>query len=321
VNHDRTDPQRADRDSDDDRTADDLTDPQRAAGDGDRTADDLTDPQRAADGRRDETHDVAALLAVALRVTTEAARLAAARRAEGVEVADTKSSVVDVVTHTDREVEAFLRDRLAELRPGDGFFGEEGDPDDSSTGLTWVVDPIDGTVNFLYGIPQWAVSVAVVEGGPDPLTWTALAACVVNPLSGEVFTASRGGGARLGEAPLVPSAPASLAESLFATGFSYDSGRRVEQAAVLGRLIGRVRDLRRLGAASLDLCAVAAGRLDVYAERGLKPWDHAAGVLIAQEAGVVVHGEAGAAASGELVVAAAPGIAADTDALLADAGF
>jgi myo-inositol-1(or 4)-monophosphatase len=267
------------------------------------------------------SHDVAALLAVAVDVTTEAARLAATRRAEGVEVADTKSSAVDVVTHTDREVESFLRARLAELRPGDGFFGEEGDPDDSTTGLTWVVDPIDGTVNFLYGIPQWAVSVAVVEGGPDPATWTALAACVANPLSGEVFTASRGGGAWLGETRLAPSAPASVAQSLFATGFSYEADRRVEQAAVLGRLIGEVRDLRRLGAASLDLCAVAAGRLDVYAERGLKPWDHAAGVLIAQEAGVVVHGEADSPASGDLVVASAPSVAEAADALLARARF
>ncbi|MBD8585101.1 inositol monophosphatase [Frigoribacterium sp. CFBP 13729] len=265
--------------------------------------------------------DAAALLAVAVDVTTAAARLAAARRAEGVEVADTKSSLVDVVTHTDREVESFLRARLAELRPGDGFLGEEGDPDDSSTGLTWVVDPIDGTVNFLYGIPQWAVSVAVVEGGPDPLTWSALAACVVNPLSGEVFTASRGGGAWLGEERLVPSAPASLAESLFATGFSYEADRRVEQAAVVGRLIGQVRDLRRLGAASLDLCAVAAGRLDVYAERGLKPWDHAAGVLVAQEAGAVVRGEEGQAPSGRLVVASARSVARAVDGLLEDARF
>jgi myo-inositol-1(or 4)-monophosphatase len=264
---------------------------------------------------------IAELLALAVDVTTAAARLAAARRAEGVEVADTKSSLVDVVTHTDREVESFLRARLAELRPGDGFLGEEGDPDDSSTGLTWVVDPIDGTVNFLYGIPQWAVSVAVVEGGPDPLTWSALAACVVNPLSGEVFTASRGGGAWLGEERLVPSAPASLAESLFATGFSYEADRRVEQAAVVGRLIGQVRDLRRLGAASLDLCAVAAGRLDVYAERGLKPWDHAAGVLVAQEAGAVVRGEEGQAPSGRLVVASAPSVARAADALLEDARF
>jgi myo-inositol-1(or 4)-monophosphatase len=265
--------------------------------------------------------DVAELLALAVEVTTAAARLAATRRAEGVQVADTKSSLVDVVTHTDREVETFLRERLAELRPGDGFFGEEGEPDGSTTGLTWVVDPIDGTVNFLYGIPQWAVSVAVVEGGPDPLTWTALAACVANPLSGEVFTASRGGGAWLGETRLAPSAPASLGEALFATGFSYESERRVEQAAVLGRLIGHVRDLRRLGAASLDLCAVAAGRLDVYAERGLKPWDHAAGVLIAQEAGVVVHGEADSAPSGELVVASAPSVARAADELLAESQF
>ena len=254
----------------------------------------------------------AELLEVARTVAVEAGALAARRRAAGVEVADTKSSLVDVVTHTDLEVEALLRRRLAELRPGDGFLGEEGGADDSETGLTWVVDPIDGTVNFLYDIPQWAVSVAVVSGGRDPERWTALAGCVVNPVSGEVWTASRGGGAWLGERRLSPSAPRSLAESLVGTGFSYDSGRRVEQAADLGRLIGEVRDVRRMGAASLDLCAVAAGRLDAYVEEGLKPWDHAAGALVAREAGAVVHGDRpDAAPSAAFVLAASPSIAED----------
>ncbi|WP_255349759.1 inositol monophosphatase family protein [Frigoribacterium sp. RIT-PI-h] len=151
----------------------------------------------------------AELLEIAAVVAHEAAELAARRRSEGVEVAETKSSAVDVVTHTDREVEAFVRGRLAELRPGDGFFGEEGEADDSTTGLTWVVDPIDGTVNFLYGIPQWAVSIAVVEGGPDPLTWRALAAVGAHPPPGETLPAPAGGGAglgghRLGGAPPAP---------------------------------------------------------------------------------------------------------------------
>jgi len=258
---------------------------------------------------------------VAVLVATEAADLALRRRREGVEVAATKSSSVDVVTHTDREVEGFLRARLAELRPGDGFHGEEGDPDDSTTGLTWVVDPIDGTVNFLYDLPQWAVSVAVVEGGADPLRWRALAGAVVDPSKGETFSASRAGGAWLGDRRLTVAGPPSLDQALFATGFSYDAARRVEQAEALARIIGHVRDLRRLGAASLDLCAVAAGRLDVYAERGLHPWDHAAGVLVAREAGAVVVGSGGAEPSSELVLAAAPTVADEAHALVARSGL
>jgi myo-inositol-1(or 4)-monophosphatase len=264
---------------------------------------------------------VAALLEVARSLATDAAHLAARRRAEGVEVAATKSSLVDVVTHTDREVEEYLRERLARERPGDGFFGEEGEPDDSSTGLTWVVDPIDGTVNFLYGIPQWAVSVAVVEGGPDPRSWRALAGCVVNPLAGETYEASLGGGAWSSGRRLAVSSPASLEQSLVGTGFSYDAARRVEQAEILGRFIHRVRDIRRMGAASLDLCAVASGRLDAYAERGLKPWDHAAGVLVAAEAGAVVGGEGDDAPDERLTVAVAPGIADELRRALVEAGF
>jgi myo-inositol-1(or 4)-monophosphatase len=261
------------------------------------------------------------LLAIALEIGREAGALVARRRAEGVEVAASKSSAVDIVTFADREVEALVRQRLAERRPGDGFFGEESDATTSETGLTWIVDPIDGTVNFLYGIPMYAVSIAVVEGGPDPLTWTALAGCVVNPASGEEFTAVRGGGARLGVATLRVSSPASLSQSLLATGFSYDPSRRREQGERVARLLGLVRDIRRGGAASLDLCYVAAGRLDAYVERGLAPWDHAAGVLIAQEAGAVVLTPDGAQASRELTFVAAPTIADDLGDALADAGF
>ena len=263
----------------------------------------------------------AELLEIAVSVARDAAELAARRRAEGVEVAETKSSTVDVVTHTDREVESFVRDRLAVLRPGDGFFGEEGAPDASTTGLTWVVDPIDGTVNFVYGIPQWAVSIAVVDGGPDPLTWRALAAVVANPTSGETFTASLGGGAWLDGGRLAVNEPASLEQSMLATGFSYDAARRVQHAEALVKVVGRVRDLRRLGAASLDLCAVASGRVDAYVERGLKPWDHAAGALVAAEAGAIVRGEVGQAPSESLTFVAAPAIADELAALVVEAGI
>ena len=264
--------------------------------------------------------DDADLLAIATGLAVEAGELALRRRREGVSVAATKSSPVDVVTETDREVEAFIRSRLAQLRPDDGFFGEESDAADSASGLTWVVDPIDGTVNFLYGIPAWAVSIAVVEGGPDPRTWTAVAGCVVNAVLGEVFTASRGQGAFLGDECIAVSGADDLALSLIGTGFSYAAETRRIQAAVVADLIGRTRDVRRIGAASLDLCSVAAGRLDAYYERGLSPWDHAAGALIAAEAGAVVTGLDGAPASREFVLAATPGIAPALEAALVAAG-
>ena len=263
----------------------------------------------------------AALLSIARDVAVRAGELALRRRREGVEVAASKSSPEDIVTHTDREIEDLIRQALRDVRPDDGFLGEESEGTSGTSGLTWVVDPIDGTVNFLYGIPQWAVSIAVVEGGPDPLTWRTLAAAVVNPTSGETFTASVGGGAWLDGRRLEVNAPASLETSLLATGFSYDAARRVEHAEALVRVVGRVRDLRRLGAASLDLCAVAAGRVDAYVERGLKPWDHAAGALVAAEAGAVVRGELGQAPSESLTFVAAPAIAQDLAALVVEAGI
>ena len=261
------------------------------------------------------------LLDLARTIAVEAGELALRRRAEGVRVAATKSSSVDIVTETDREVEAFIRDRLARARPGDGFFGEESDASVGASGLTWVVDPIDGTVNFLYGIPAWAISIAVVEGEPDPATWTAIAGCVVNPVLGEVYAAARGGGAVLNDVPISASAADRLELSLVGTGFSYDAARRVAQAEAVAKLIGRVRDVRRIGSAALDLCSVAVGRLDAYVERGLNPWDHAAGAIIATEAGAVVSGGAGAPAGRALLIASAPGIALEVEAAIADAGL
>ncbi len=234
-----------------------------------------------------------------------AGELAGRRRREGVEIAASKSSPEDVVTLADRETERLIRSIIAEARPDDGFLGEEDGLVPSTSGLTWVVDPIDGTVNYLYGRPHWAVSIAVVEGEPDPLTWNALAGAVVNPSSGEVFTASRGGGAFLADRRLqVREAELSLA--LVATGFSYAAETRRRQALVIADLITSVRDIRRAGTASLDLCDVASGRVDAYFERGLKPWDHAAGALIASEAGATVLGADGAAASEHLLLTAAP---------------
>lgn len=264
------------------------------------------------------------LLALARSIAVEAGALAAQRRRAGVRVAATKSNEVDIVTDTDREVEALIRRRIAEARPGDAFLGEESDPTAGTSGLTWVVDPIDGTVNFLYDIPAWAVSIAVVQadatGVADPARWTAIAGCVVNPVAGEVFAAARGAGATLNDAPIAVSGSTRLDVSLVGTGFAYDRERRLAQAAVAAQLVGGVRDIRRIGSAALDLCAVAAGRLDAYYERGLNPWDLAAGALIAQEAGAVVAGLGGAPAGRAFLLAATPGIAADLEAALVEAG-
>ncbi|RFA16707.1 inositol monophosphatase [Subtercola boreus] len=265
------------------------------------------------------THSLGSLLEIARSIAVDAAALAARRRREGVQVAASKTSAEDIVTFADREVEAFIRSSLLAVRPDDGFLGEES-TDSASTGtsgLTWVVDPIDGTVNYLYGIPAWNVSIAVVEGDADPLTWRALAGCVVNPLVGEVFTASDAGGAFLGEAPLHVNPPTDLSQALIATGFSYNSETRAKQGLVLAKLLPQVRDIRRMGAAALDLCSVAAGRHDAYFERGLKPWDHAAGALIAREAGAHVAGFDGAPASADFTLAAEPALAARLEPLIA----
>jgi myo-inositol-1(or 4)-monophosphatase len=265
------------------------------------------------------------LLSLAREIAVDAGALIVRRRAEGVTVAASKSSPEDVVTFADREAEDFIRARLAEARPGDGFFGEESAATPSTTGITWVVDPIDGTVNYLYGIPAYAVSIAAVAGDPDPATWTALAGCVVNPELGEVFTASAGGGAFLGEQPLSVNTDVALTQALVGTGFAYSAELRVKQGVFITGLLGRVRDIRRAGSAALDLCSVAAGRLDAYVERGLNPWDHAAGALIAREAGAFVGGFEESAESAVLTFAADPALAAElkplVDRLHRDAGL
>ncbi len=257
------------------------------------------------------------LLDLARSIAVEAGELAALRRREGVEVANTKSSVVDVVTEADREVERLIRNRLADARPDDGILGEEeGGAQTGTSGLTWVVDPIDGTTNYLYGIPHYAVSMAVVEGEPDPLTWLDVAGVVFNPASGELYAAAIGEGARVSAgstaaetpinvAPMVP-----LAEALVGTGFAYASEMRGIQGGIVTGLLPKVRDIRRQGTASLDLCFVAAGRLNAFFERTLSPWDHAAGAIIAREAGAVVKGLGDNPPSRDFVLAAEPILAA-----------
>ena len=256
------------------------------------------------------------LLALAQKTAVTAGELVRRRRVEGVEIAASKSSPEDVVTLADREAEALIRSLLADARPNDGFYGEESTATAGTSGLTWVVDPIDGTVNYLYGIPFYAVSIAVVEGDADPATWTALAGAVRNPAIDELFSASVGGGAELNGRRLQVKTGVPLSLALFGTGFSYDSVRRTRQAKVLHGLIDQVRDVRRVGAASLDLCSVAAGRLDLYYERGLHPWDHAAGGLVAAEAGARV-GAFGEDREGiNLLIAAAPDLYAAAEPIL-----
>lgn len=255
--------------------------------------------------------DPETLTAVAERVASDAADLvrdAYESMLTGATVAvDTKTSETDVVTAVDTASERLVRERLAELRPGDAVLGEEEGTHGAarpSGGVTWVVDPIDGTVNFLYGLPWFAVSVAAQIDG------VSVAGAVVEPASRRRWTATRGRGAWLDGRPLRVSEPAGLDVALLATGFAYRSERRSRQAEFTAKLLGRVRDLRRQGSAALDLCAVAAGWLDAYVEHGLNRWDWAAGALVAAEAGAVVTlpGE-DPALGADAILAAAPSIA------------
>lgn len=248
------------------------------------------------------------LLDLARDIAIRAGESALEARRGGVEVAATKSTATDIVTAVDRDTETLIRSLIAESRPDDGILGEEGDTIEGTSGLNWVVDPIDGTVNLLYGIPSWSISVAVVEGAPRPADWSVLAGVVVNPVTGEVFEAAVGGGARGNGRELQVNADVALDRALVATGFGYSAERRLEQAQTLVDLLPRLRDIRRIGSAALDLCSVAAGRLDAFFERGLNPWDHAAGGLIVQEAGGFVGGLDGAPESDRMFIAAGPGL-------------
>lgn len=224
------------------------------------------------------------MAALAAEVAREAGELARRRRTEGVALAATKSTLADIVTEADREVEALIRDRLSAQRPDDGFYGEESGGGAGASGVTWVVDPIDGTVNYAQGIGWYAVSIAAVTGPVDPEAWEAQAAAVFAPAAGELFSAALGSGAWLGDTRLrVRDAPA--AGALLATGFGYDPATHDGDIATVRAVMPIARDIRRMGAAAIDLAYVAAGRLDGFFERGLQPWDFAAGALLVTEAG------------------------------------
>lgn len=249
-------------------------------------------------------HNVETLRAFAVQISGEAAELARTVRAESIGEVGTKSTETDVVTAGDRAVERLVRDRIAEHRPGESVLGEEEGGENALDGLRWVVDPIDGTVNYLYGYPWYAVSLAAQIDGRS------VAGAVVEPVSGRVFSAAAGQGARLDDGKLQVSGSDRLDLALIGTGFAYAAQRRAAQAGAVSRLLGRVRDIRRSGAASLDLCAVAAGWLDGFYEVGLNRWDWAAGALIAAEAGADVRlpGEQGDGLGTEALVCAAPGV-------------
>lgn len=256
----------------------------------------------------------AALLDLAVAVATEAADLVAARRRAGVRVAGTKSSVVDIVTEADTECEQLIRDRILAARPDDGFLGEEGDDIHGTTGVRWIADPIDGTVNFLYGLPQYAVSLAAEVDGE------VVAGVVVNAATGACYRARRGGGAWRDDERLTVRADVPLGERLVLTGFNYEARTRAVQAAAAAALLPRVRDIRRLGACALDLCHIAEGAADGYVEEGVALWDHAAGALIAEEAGARAVRTTGRDGKPALVCAPEAGFDAFW-ALVVEAGF
>jgi myo-inositol-1(or 4)-monophosphatase len=261
-----------------------------------------------------------ALVALARSVAREAADLLLAARDQAAVVA-IKSSPTDVVTQLDRTAEQLIRDRLLAARPGDAILGEEGGQTGHGS-VRWIVDPLDGTVNYLYGLPDWGVSIAAEVDGE------VVAGAVCMPLQRSMFTATAGGGAFLEsawlDAPqrLACNSGVLLAGALVATGFAYAAASRATQGQVAGAVLPRVRDIRRTGSAANDLCSVAAGRVDAYYEQGVHEWDIAAGALIAREAGAVVAGLKGQPAGEAMTIAASPELFHDLHDLLAalDAG-
>jgi myo-inositol-1(or 4)-monophosphatase len=252
----------------------------------------------------------AELLGLACATAREAGRMLADRSGSAV-VVSTKSSPTDIVTEMDRAAEQLIRERIGAHRPGDAILGEEGGQTGGGARVRWIVDPLDGTVNYLYDLPDWAVSIAAEVDGEI------VAGAVCAPRRDVLYFAELGGGSwrvslSKGESaaaePLTCNTGVPLARALIATGFGYDPGRRVVQGQVVGAVLPKVRDIRRNGACAIDLCSLAAGHVDGYYERGVQYWDVAAGSLIAREAGAIVAGLAGKSASPELTVGGGPGL-------------
>jgi myo-inositol-1(or 4)-monophosphatase len=254
------------------------------------------------------------LLALALETAREAGRLVVRMREAGVAVAGTKSSPIDVVTEADRACEELIRERLLGARPADGFLGEEGDDIAGTSGIRWIVDPIDGTVNYLYGMSHYAVSIAATRGDE------VVVGVVVSPVSGVEYAATLGAGATRNGVPIEVRRPPVREESLIGTGFGYETEVRTRQADAVAQLLPQVRDIRRQGSCALDLCAVASGQLDGYVEEGPHIWDYAAGGLIAIEAGATL--EIWTSVVGHDVVVCAPALDwSDFSDLVTSCGF
>jgi myo-inositol-1(or 4)-monophosphatase len=265
------------------------------------------------------------LLGFASELALEASAFVGKRARRDISVA-TKSTITDLVTDVDQAVESLIIQRITAERPGEAIVGEEGPSADAvlrriDAGLTasesricWHIDPIDGTTNFVYGYPAYAISIGVeVEG-------ERVVGVVHNLASGETFTAARGRGAFLDGKPIHVSGKSELATTLLGTGFAYDPEYRSRQGAVLARLLGHVRDVRRSGSAALDLCSVACGRLDAYYEQPLAPWDYSAGDVIVREAGGVTGSIGGGPIARGSVLATSPGLMEPLLALLREAG-
>ena len=227
---------------------------------------------------------------------------------------ETKTTGTDMVTEMDRAAERQIVATIRRQRPHDAIVGEEGTAEPGTTGVEWIVDPIDGTTNYLYAYPGFAVSVAAAVDGE------VVAGVVVDPLHNDVFAAAKGAGAERNGEPIHASDQAQLGHALVATGFSYQPERRRRQAEVLVQVLPSVRDIRRMGAAAVDLCSVGCGRVDAFYEKGLARWDYAAGALVAAEAGALVADLDGGAPSTNFTVAAAPAIFEPLRSLLRTAG-
>lgn len=213
-----------------------------------------------------------------------------------------KSSAVDFATQMDQQAESLIVKSLLAARPDDGIIAEEGAAQPSKSGITWVIDPLDGTVNYLYGLPGWNISIAAKNSDG------VVAGVVFAPTINSLWKATKGGGAYLNNKAIKCNDPVNLNLALIATGFSYDLELRKEQGARIQKLIPQIRDLRRNGAAAVDLCYVAMGAVDAYFESSLKEWDFAAGGLIATEAGALISGRTGGAPDGDMVVCAGPSL-------------
>lgn len=251
---------------------------------------------------------------IAESLAREAGDMALRGRKSGPLTATTKSSPIDMVTQFDKASEAMITKGLTALRPEDSIIGEEGASKEGTSGITWHIDPIDGTTNFYFDLPMWAVSIgAVDEHGP-------LAGAVYVPALGEMFSGARSEGATMNGEPISVRANDDIADALVCTGYSYLISEREVHAKRVANIVMKVRDLRRFGAAAVDLCFVASGRLDVYFEEHLNSWDLIAGQVIATEAGAIITDYVGNPVTPSQVLASTPGVHADFIRLIAASG-